>query len=104
MPIKHITDAQQFNEGRFSRMVLYQGEKSMAFVLNFLPGQSFPPHSHPNAHVYLHVIEGAGKCTIDGNAYKIKEKDVIHCADEQKLGIENDSEQPLSIYVVLAKK
>lgn len=104
MPIKNVKEAQQFNEERFSRTVLYQGEKSTAFVLNFLPGQSFPPHPHPNAHVYLHVIEGEGKCTINEEEYAVSEKDIIHCANEQKLGIENNSDQPLSIYVVLARE
>lgn len=103
MDIRTITEMQTYQDERFTKNLLYQNEKSTAFVLNFLPGQSLPPHPHPGAHVYLNVIEGNGMCTIDDEEQEIMLKDVIHCADQQVLSVKNTGEGPLSIYVVLAK-
>ncbi|WP_057984607.1 hypothetical protein [Lederbergia galactosidilytica] len=63
MDIRNAAEVQVSQETRFSKNTLYQNGKSTAFVLNFLPGQSLPPHPHSNAHVYLFVIEGTGTCT-----------------------------------------
>ncbi|GIN71978.1 hypothetical protein J14TS2_24530 [Bacillus sp. J14TS2] len=104
MDIRNATEVQDYQESRFTKNILYQNDKSTAFVLNFLPGQMLPPHPHPNAHVYLYTIEGTGTCTIDGDEQVISVKDVIHCENQQILSIENTGEGPLSIYVVLAKE
>ena len=101
--IKNTETMQQFSEERFTRNVLFQEGKTTAFMLNFLPGQSLPPHPHPNAHVYIFVVQGEGTCTIDEEELSLSEKDVIHCADQQKLSIENTGNEPLSLYVVMAK-
>ena len=92
MTIKNAVDAQEFSENRFTKKPLFQEGKTTAFVLNFLPGQTLPPHPHPNSHVYLYVIEGSGICIIDGQEHKISEKDVIHAEDQQILSIENNGD------------
>lgn len=103
MFIKNTKDVEEFSADRFVRSNLFQEGKTNAFTLNFLPGQSFPPHPHPNAHIYLFVVQGTGTCTIDGKEYPISQEDVVHVADRQMLGIENTSEAPLRILVVQAK-
>ncbi|MBW8350657.1 cupin domain-containing protein [Bacillus sp. IITD106] len=104
MTIKKAGEAQTFSDARFTKNVLFSEGKSTAFVLNFFPGQALPPHPHPNAHVYLYVMEGSGICTIDDEKHDITVKDVIHCEDNQVLSIENMGSEQLSIYVVLARK
>ncbi|MFK4996670.1 cupin domain-containing protein [Bacillus sp. N9] len=102
MTIKNVSDVKRFNEGRLVRTQLFQEGKTTAYVLNFLPGQTLPPHPHPDSHVYLYVIEGEGRCTIDDQQYDIAENDVIHAVDKQHVSIENMGDTPLSIYVVQA--
>lgn len=101
--LKNIAKFQEFNESRFVRVNLFQEGNTTAFLLNLLPGQSVPPHPHPNANVYLYVLEGEGIFIVDENEFSVSEKDVVHCADEQVLQIKNQSDQPLSVYVVMAK-
>lgn len=103
MNIKNIQESQTYSDTRFTKNIIFQEGKSTAFILNLLPGQVLPPHPHPNAHVYLLVLEGSGLCIIDGEKQEINEKNAIHCQYEQRLSIENNSEHPLSLYVVLAK-
>lgn len=101
--LKNLAEFQEFNEGRFVRTNLFQEGKTTAFMLNLLSGQSVPPHPHPDAHVYLYVVEGEGIFIIDEKELSVSEKDIVHCSDREMLAIKNESERPLSIYVVIAK-
>lgn len=104
MEIINAKNVQQFNKERFTKTNLFQKGKSTAFLLNFLPGQTLPAHPHPSAHVYLYIIEGKGLCKIDDETEPIQAGDVIHAENEQMVSIDNNSDEPLSIYVVLAKE
>ncbi|MCJ8010065.1 cupin domain-containing protein [Lederbergia wuyishanensis] len=104
MMIKKAEEAQSVNEARFTKNIIFNEGKSTVFILNFLPGQALPPHPHPNAHVYLYVMEGNGICTIDDEKHDITVKDIIHCENKQVLSIENTGSERLSIYVVLARE
>ncbi|WP_062107176.1 cupin domain-containing protein [Bacillus niameyensis] len=104
MELINAKDQQQFDENRFTKINLFQKGKSTAFLLNFLPGQTLPAHPHPNAHVYLYVLEGTGICKIDDEVQPIGPNDVIHAENEQIVSIENNGKERLSIYVVLAKE
>ncbi|WP_339165199.1 cupin domain-containing protein [Siminovitchia sp. FSL H7-0308] len=104
MEIKNIAPELVFNEKKFTRKNLFQKGKSTVFLLNLLPGQSIPPHPHPQSNVFLSVIQGEGTCTIDKRSFPITTHDVIHCEDQEMLSIENTSDGPLSVYVVMAKE
>ncbi|WP_164525633.1 cupin domain-containing protein [Siminovitchia acidinfaciens] len=101
--LKNIAEFQEFNQSRFVRVNLFQEGNTTAFLLNLLPGQSVPPHPHPNANVYLHVVEGEGTFIINEKELPVSQKDVVHCADQEVLQIKNQSDEPLSVYVVMAK-
>ena len=104
MSAKNINDFLIYDSARLTKQVIYKEEKSQAFVLNLIPGQKLPPHNHPNAHVYLLVIEGGGMCGIDDQLFNIHERDAIHCGDKQMLAIENTSDKNLSLYVILTRE
>ncbi len=104
MFVKKIEDYQIIDPEKMTKHMVFKEDKSQAFVLNFAPGQSLPSHGHPNTQVYLLVLEGEGRCTIDTTDYHIKEGFAIHCSKNQKLSIENNSNLYLSIYVVLARE
>lgn len=104
MFIKRIEDYQIIDPEKMTKHMVFKEDKSQAFVLNFAPGQTLPSHSHPNAQIYLLVLEGDGHCAIDETRYHISEGFAIHCSKDQKLSIENNGDQYLSIYVVLARE
>lgn len=102
--IKNIKECQEFNESRFVRTNLFQKGNSTAFMLNLMPGQSVPPHPHPGANVFMYVVEGTGTFIIEEKELTVSEKDVVHCEDKEMLEIRNNGDQPLCIYIVLAKR
>ncbi|MGI8314154.1 cupin domain-containing protein [Halobacillus mangrovi] len=104
MPVHPIGKFQKFDEKRMTKQMVFEEEKSKAFVLNFMPGQHLPSHSHPYTQVYLLVLAGTGKCKIDDHEYKIEKGDTIHCSKEEMLSLENTGTERMSVYVVLARE
>lgn len=98
-----MVEAQQYDDNRFTKINIIKTNRSMAFMLNFLPGQHMKPHSHPDRELYLNVIEGSGTLSIDGKDYVVRQGDVIHCTAEEKIGFTNTSDDRVSIYVTMTK-
>ncbi|KKB34822.1 cupin domain-containing protein [Bacillus thermotolerans] len=92
-----------FSEETFSKKIIMKGEKSTVFLLNFEPGQSLPPHPHPNADVYAVVWEGSGVFMINKESFQAEKGTVVHCRGEETLSFRNDSNQRTTLYVTLAK-
>lgn len=98
-----IASYQVFNEGRFSKQIIYKNSNSTVFILNFIPGQHMPAHYHFGAELYFHVLQGNGAFTIDGSELKVFKDDVVHCEGTKKLAFTNTGSELVSIYVTLSK-
>lgn len=98
-----ITEAQQFNEERFTKINIIRNKRSVAFLLNFLPGQVMKSHNHPNRELYLHVIEGNGVFLVDGEELPVDKGDVIYCGEEEQIGFTNTGEENVSIFATMTK-
>jgi len=103
MEFQSIKEAQQFNEERFTKIDMIKNRISVAFVLNFLPGQVMRPHNHPNRELFLHVLNGSGTFSIDGKNVEVTEGDVIYCDPEEQIGFTNSGEKKVSIYGTMTK-
>lgn len=104
MTLKHIHEFLVYDPSRMTKQIIYKEGKSQVFVLNLMPGQQVPAHSHPNAHVFLLVVKGKGIGRIDETVFDIREGDTFHCSDDEQLSIENNSDDNLSLYVVLNRQ
>lgn len=98
-----LIEAKQFDESRFTKINVIKTNRSVAFVLNFLPGQEMKPHNHPNRELYLYVMDGEGTFMLDNEELEVKQGDVLLCTAEEQLGFKNTSENPVSIYATLTK-
>lgn len=103
MKLESIKNAQQFNKDRFTKIDMIKTRRSVTFLLNFLPGQHMKPHNHPSRELYLHVLEGDGTFTFDGEELEVAQGDVIYCDPEEKLGFTNTGNNPVSIYATMTK-
>lgn len=103
MDIKLLKEAQQFNPERFTKIDVIKNRKNVVFVLNFLPGQEMKAHGHPNKELFLHILEGSGFFTIDGDEVAVTKGDIIQINEEEKLGFVNSGGQKVSIYCVMTK-
>lgn len=103
MERKSIRSAREFNEERFTRVNVFKKDNSTMFVLNFLPGQKLPEHTHPGHELYLHPIHGKGKFTIDGEDIEMVEGDVMHIGPEERISFVNNGTDRVSIYVTMSR-
>lgn len=104
MEIKNISEAQKFDESRMKKETLFRAANSTAFVLNLMPGQELPAHKHPNAHVYLLVLEGEGECSVNGTTETLSWRDVLHCVGDEEISVKNTGRELMSIYVTLVRE
>lgn len=98
-----ISQAKQFNEERFTKIDMLKTRRSVAFLLNFLPGQHMKPHGHPNRELYLYVIEGTGTLIVDDEEIEVTVGDVFYLDPEEQIGFTNTSDQKVSIYATMTK-
>lgn len=103
MKFTTIDEGKQFSEERFTKIDMLKTRKSVAFLLNFLPGQHMKSHSHPNRELYLLVLDGTGTLIIEGEEKLVSEGDVIYCDSEEMIGFTNTSEAKVSIYATMTK-
>lgn len=102
MEKKTLHDVREFSADRFTKRVLFQQGDSVAFVLNFAPGQALPAHRHPGAVLYALVLEGAGTVAVDGTETNLAAGDVICCSGEELFAFRNTGGEPCRLYVVLS--
>lgn len=103
MEKKTLNEFQEFKEDRFSKRVIYQKNESVVFVLNFMPGQELPSHTHPGTDVYLLALEGSGTVTVDGNDSSVVKGEIVHIGGDETFSYRNTGSEPSSLYVTLIK-
>ncbi|WP_223067182.1 cupin domain-containing protein [Paenibacillus caui] len=103
MEKKSLEELQEFQQGKFTKRVVFKGEDHALFVLNFGPGTELPAHNHPGAHVYILVIEGSGTVTSNGEETPVSKGDAVHIAGDEVFSYRSKEESPSSLYVVLTK-
>ncbi|MFE4714432.1 cupin domain-containing protein [Paenibacillus sp. NPDC056722] len=98
-----LSEAIQYQEGCFTKRTLFQEGESIVFVLNFLPGQQLPSHTHPGTDVYILVLDGNGTVTVNGVDGEVNKGEVIHICGEEAFAFHNSGEIPASLHVILCK-
>ncbi|TLS52343.1 cupin domain-containing protein [Paenibacillus antri] len=98
-----LAGAMEYSRDRFTKRVLFQKGGSVMFVLNFMPGQALPVHAHPGSELFLTVLEGSGTLTIDERNTTVTAGDAVHCGGEERFSFSNDSDENVSLLVVLSK-
>src|SRR5699024_4834103 len=94
MEKQSLIEAKQFDEKRFTKINVIKTDRSVAVVLNFLPGQEMKPHNHPDRELYLYVVDGEGTFILDGADLAVKQGDVVSCTAEEQIGFKNTSANP----------
>ena len=101
MEKRSLLDYQEFNEKRFTKKDIFTKADSVAFVLNFLPGQEMPAHKHPGMNLTILAIQGSGVFTINDQEVTIMKNEFIHCSGNNLIAFNNTSTEKASMYVVL---
>lgn len=103
MEKKSLEAVKEYGADKFTKRILFQKGGSVAFVLNFMPGQALPPHKHPGTAVYILVLEGSGTITVDGVPTEVTKEETICCEGDEQFSFQNTGSDPARLYVVLSK-
>jgi quercetin dioxygenase-like cupin family protein len=103
MEKKSILDSIEYSEEKFTKRIIFKKGNNLAFILNFMPDQELPTHTHPGSDLFLTVIKGKGTLVIDGTKVEISENDIIHAKGDEEFSFKNTSNHPVSLYVTLCK-
>jgi quercetin dioxygenase-like cupin family protein len=103
MDKKQIQAFKEYNSVKFTKRVVFKNGESVAFILNFMPGQELPPHKHPETAVYILVLEGNGTVTVNEEQTSLVKDDLISCDGNEQFSFKNTGSEPTSLYVVLSK-
>jgi mannose-6-phosphate isomerase-like protein (cupin superfamily) len=83
------------------RKVLYTGKKIQLVLMSLKPGEDIGEEVHPTHDQFFRFESGDGKCTIDGNEYRVKDGDAIIVPAGATHNVTNTSDsKPLKMYTI----
>ncbi|EJW17764.1 cupin domain-containing protein [Paenibacillus alvei] len=103
MQKNHVSQFQEYVEGRFTKRIIHKDGDNVIFVLNFSRGAELPTHNHPGADVYILVLDGSGTVTVNGVETEVAEGDILHIAGDENFAYRNGTDADSSLYVILTK-
>ena len=98
-----LSELQDYQTEKFTKRIAFKKGESVVFVLNFMPGQELPTHTHPNTDVFILALQGSGAVTVDGATSPLVQGEVLHLEGAEAFSYRNDGTEPSSLYVVLTK-
>lgn len=101
MELKKFNDYIVTTADGFTKRVIFKTERSLVFVLNFMPGQALPPHKHPGSELFIQVLSGNLVAEVDGECQSLTQENVMMCKGEESLSIRNESDELATAYVTL---
>ncbi|MBS8265549.1 cupin domain-containing protein [Mesobacillus boroniphilus] len=103
MEKQSLKQFQEFSEERFSKRIVFKKGESTVFLLNFMPGQELPKHTHPGTEVFILTMQGEGTFTIDGEEVVAAVNETVHVSGTEELAYKNTGSEPVTLYVMLNK-
>jgi quercetin dioxygenase-like cupin family protein len=103
MEKQSLNQYQEFSEERFTKRIVFKKGDSTVFLLNFMPGQELPKHTHPGTEVFILTMQGEGTFTIDGEEVTAPANETVHLSGSEELSYKNTGDEPVTLYVMLNK-
>jgi len=85
------------------RKVIYSGKHLQVVLMSLKPGEEIGLETHPSTDQFFRFEGGKGKCSIDGNEYKVENGDAIVVPAGSKHNVINtDSVEEFKMYTIYA--
>jgi quercetin dioxygenase-like cupin family protein len=101
MKLENIKNKIVYSDKTFTKRVLFAEDKVLNFVLNMMPGQSLPAHTHEDSDLVLHILTGEGEAIVDSKTQKLSQGDVIYLKGEEVFSMSNTGDTDMSCFVVI---
>ena len=92
------TEHRQKDGGKGDIRVLARGDNAFLGKLELAPGGKVPEHRDPTEE-YIHILEGGGKFTIDGQVHEVGPGTTIYMPPDALVSFENGPARMVAIQV-----
>jgi quercetin dioxygenase-like cupin family protein len=100
----NLEKLEQFDDKKFSRHEVLEGERSHALLLCLRPGQSVPAHRHEGYEILLHALHGQADVTLDGEQMTLRAGDFVLVDGANDFAPVNNGEGNFSMLITLVRK
>ncbi|ERI95449.1 cupin domain protein [Clostridiales bacterium oral taxon 876 str. F0540] len=101
MKIENLSSKIVYSDKTFTKRVVFNEDKVLNFILNMMPGQALPPHTHESSDLVLHILSGNGEVTVDGINQTVSEGDVLYLKGEEVFSMKNTGDKNMSAFVII---
>lgn len=99
-----IAEAEQYEDERYVRPVLFKGERTTALLLCLKPGQAVPSHRHEGFEIVLQPLKGEAEAVLDGERVTLRAGDVYFVDGANDFAPVNRGEVNFSMLITLVRR
>ncbi|MFA8451054.1 MAG: cupin domain-containing protein [Bacteroidales bacterium] len=103
MQKQNLKQYQKFKNEKFQKKHVFTSDYNKTFVLNLLPGQEIPTHTHEGYELQITVLRGKGKVRVNHEEELFSEGDILKCDAKDKFSLINCSQEKLTCLAILFK-
>jgi quercetin dioxygenase-like cupin family protein len=100
----NLDEIEAYDDRRFLRPEVLEGERSRTLLLCLRPGQSVPAHRHEGFEIVLNVLRGEADLTLDSEQVTLRAGDVVLVDGANDFAPANSGEGNFSMLITLVKK
>lgn len=100
----NLGEIETYDDRKFVRPVVLEGERTRALLLCLRPGQSVPAHSHEGYEILLQGLRGQADLTLDGVPVTMQAGDVVLVDGANDFAPANNGEENFSMLITLVRK
>lgn len=100
----NVNNEQRFDAGKYQKIALLEGDRSLLDIYCLLPGQEQKVHQHPDRDKYYVVYEGEAVVTIGEQILTLRPGDAALAKATVEHGVRNDSESNVTLFVFQSPK
>jgi mannose-6-phosphate isomerase-like protein (cupin superfamily) len=100
--LRDLSQAVASSPEKMRKHPVFETARFFCDVYVLSPGQSQAPHAHAGSDKVYAVLSGAGRVSVDGRAFAVREGHAVHCPAGSSHGVENPGPSDLRLLVFVA--
>jgi quercetin dioxygenase-like cupin family protein len=100
----NLEEIEAYDDKKFLRPEVLEGERSRTLLLCLRPGQSVPAHRHEGYEILLNALRGRADLTLDGEQVTVRAGDVILVDGANDFAPVNNGDGNFSMLITLVRK
>jgi quercetin dioxygenase-like cupin family protein len=100
----NLEEVEAYDDKKFVRPLVLEGERTRTLLLCLRPGQSVPSHRHEGYEILLHGLRGLADLTLDGEPVTVRAGDVVLIDGANDFAPANNGDDNFSMLITLVRK